>query len=261
VSIIQISTAFNIDLEFEIAEFHKRLLAYLIDFGILVLYLLSMKYVLYNEFLLDFEASAGLDILVISLPMLLYSLLTELWLNGQTVGKKIMSIRVISLEGGEPTLGQYLLRWITRFFEWPFLFGYIALSYYNLIAYAFITGLLGIAVVIIISVSNKNQRLGDMIAGTVVVNTKSALTVADTVFMQINKTDYKVMFPEVMRLSDRDINTIKGVLTQAGKRNNYEMCNRVSMKIKEVLNIQSDMHVDQFLEKLLEDYNYLATKE
>ncbi len=259
--IIQIGTAFNIDLEFEIAEFHKRLLAYIIDFCILLIYLYSMKYMLYNELLLNFEGNVGLDILIVSLPMLLYSLLTELWLNGQTVGKKILSIRVISLEGGEPTFGQYLLRWITKFFEWPFLFGYIAFSNENVMAYSFITGLCGIAVVIIISVSNKNQRLGDMIAGTVVVNTKSALTVADTVFMQINKTDYKVMFPDVMRLSDRDINTIKGVLTQASKRNNYEMCNRVAMKIKEVLHINSDMHVDQFLEKLLEDYNYLATKE
>jgi uncharacterized RDD family membrane protein YckC len=259
--IIQIGTAFNIDLEFEIAEFHKRLLAYIIDFGLLLCYLVSMKYVLYNEFLLNFDASVGMDILIISLPMLLYSLLTELWFNGQTLGKKIMAIRVISLEGGEPTFGQFLLRWITRFFEWPFFFGYIAYSATNVIAYAIITGMLGIAVVIIISVSNKNQRLGDMIAGTVVVNTKSALTVADTVFMEIEKTGYKVMFPEVMRLSDRDINTIKGVLTQAHKTNNYDMCHRVSMKIKEVLHISSDMHVDQFLEKLLADYNYLATIE
>ena len=172
-----------------------------------------------------------------------------------------MAIRVISLEGGEATLGQYLLRWITKFFEWPFLFGYIAFSNANVLGYSFITGLFGIAVVIIISVSNKNQRLGDMIAGTVVVNTKSDLTLADTVFMQIDKTDYKVMFPEVMRLSDRDINTIKGVLTQASKRNNYDMCNRVAMKIREVLQINTDMHVDQFLEKLLADYNYLATQE
>ena len=260
-ALIQIATAFNIDLEFEIAEFHKRLLAYIIDFILLIIYLSSMKYMLYDELLLNWDENAGLDILIISLPMLLYSLLTELWFNGQTIGKKIMSIRVISLEGGEPTFGQFLLRWITKFFEWPFLFGYIAFSSTNLIAYTFITGLFGIAVVIIISVSAKSQRLGDMVAGTVVVNTKSALTIADTVFMQIDKTDYKVMFPEVMRLSDRDINTIKGVLTQAGKRNNFDMCNRVSMKIKEVLNIQSDMHVDQFLEKLLEDYNYLATKE
>ncbi|MBL0184013.1 MAG: RDD family protein [Chitinophagaceae bacterium] len=260
-SIISIGTAFNIDLEFEIAEFHKRLLAYIIDFVLLIIFLYSMKYLLYNGLVSDEEKSVGLDILIISLPMLLYSLLTELWMNGQTVGKKIMGIRVISLEGGEPTLGQFILRWITKFFEWPFMFGYIAFSNTTLIVYCFITGLFGIEVVIIIAVSPKNQRLGDMIAGTVVVNAKSALTVADTVFMQINQTDYKVMFPQVMRLSDRDINTIKSVLTQAGKRNNYDMCHRVAMKIKEVLNIESDLYVDQFLEKLLEDYNYLATKE
>ena len=86
--IIQISTAFNIDLEFEIAEFHKRLLAYFIDFGILLIFLYSMKYVLYNQFLLNWDETAGIDILIISLPMLLYSLLTELWFNGQTIGKK-----------------------------------------------------------------------------------------------------------------------------------------------------------------------------
>ena len=32
-AIIQIATPFNIDLEFEIAEFHKRLFAYIIDFS------------------------------------------------------------------------------------------------------------------------------------------------------------------------------------------------------------------------------------
>ena len=260
-AIIQIATAFNIDLEFEIAEFHKRLLAYIIDFVILIIYLFSMKYLLYNGLVLDLEQNAGLDILVISLPMLLYSLLTELWMNGQTIGKKLMSIRVISLEGGEPTFGQYILRWMTKFFEWPFFFGYIAFSNYNVLAYCFITGLFGIAVVIIISVSGKNQRLGDMAAGTVVVNTRTALTVADTVFMQVNKTDYKVLFPQVMRLSDRDINTIKTVLTQAGKRSNYEMCNRVSLKVKEVLKINTEMKPYLFLKKLLEDYNYLATRE
>ncbi|MEI7964653.1 MAG: RDD family protein [Chitinophagaceae bacterium] len=259
--IIQIATAFNIDLEFEIAEFHKRLLAYIIDFIMMIIYLFSMKYLLYTGFQIDFEQDMGIDILVISLPLLLYSLLTELWMNGQTIGKKILRIRVISLEGGEPSFGQYILRWITKFFEWPFLFGYIFFSKDALLVYIFITGILGISVMIIIAVTGKHQRLGDLAAGTVVVNTKTAFTVDDTVFMQVNQTDYKVLFPEVMRLSDRDINTIKSVLTQAAKRNNFEMCNRVSSKVKDVLNINSDMHTDQFLEKLLEDYNYLATRE
>jgi uncharacterized RDD family membrane protein YckC len=259
--IIQISTAFNIDLEFEIAAFHKRLLAYLIDFFILVLFLFSMKWVFYAGFGLNMKDNMGLDILLISTPMLLYSLLTELWMNGQTIGKKLMAIRVISLDGGEPTLGQFVLRWITKFFEWPFLFGYVFFSADALLAYIIFTGLLGIAVVITITVTAKSQRLGDLAAGTVIVDTKSALSVEDTVFMTVSEENYKVLFPEVMRLSDSDINTIKNVLTQSRKRNNVDMCYRVEAKVKEVLGIRSDLYAPDFLEKLLEDYNYLATKE
>lgn len=259
--IIQVATAFNIDLEFDIAEFHKRLFAYIIDFVLLIIYLYSMKNLLYNGLDIGFRENVGLDILVISLPMLLYSLLTELWMNGQTLGKRIMAIRVISLEGGEPTLGQFILRWITKFFEWPFLFGYIMLQNEILFLYIIITGILGIGVIITIAVTPKSQRLGDLAAGTVVVNTRTKLTVEDTVFMEVNKPDYKVMFPTVMRLSDRDINTIKTVLTEAGKRRNYEMCDRVANKVKEVLQIDTTLYSYQFLEKLLEDYNYLATRE
>lgn len=259
--IIQISTAFNIELEFEIAAFHKRLFAYLLDFSILLVFLFSMKYVLYTGFEISMEGNVGLDILIISLPMFLYSLLTELWMNGQTIGKKLMGIRVISLNGDEPTFGQFLLRWITKFFEWPFFFGYILFSADGLLQNIIITGLLGIAVIIIITVTSKNQRLGDLAAGTVIVNTKSSMSVEDTVFMNVQNENYNVLFPEVMRLSDSDINTIKTVLTKSKKNNNIDMCYRVEAKVKEVLSIKSNLYAPDFLEKLLEDYNYLATKE
>ncbi len=260
-SIIRITTAFNIDLEFEIALFHKRLLAYVIDFIILVIYLMSMKSLLYNGFSIDLEENIGLDMLVISFPMLLYSLVTEVAMNGQTLGKRLMSIRVISLDGGEPTFGQYLLRWITKFFEWPFLFGYVMYSQRALLAYIFITGFFGIVVVILIVATKRSQRLGDLAAGTVIVDTKSTMSVADTVFMNVKNENYVVSFPEVMRLSDSDINTIKTVITQARKRNNDDMSYRVEAKVKQVLGIQSSLSPNSFLEKLLEDYNYLATKE
>lgn len=260
-SSIQINTVFNIDLEFETAPFHRRLLAYGIDFFLLVIYLYTIKYILYQGFSISLKDYMGLDILLISLPMLLYSLVTELSMNGQTPGKKLMKIRVISLDGGEPTAGQFILRWITKFFEWPFLFGYIFNSAEMLVVYIFITGLLGIGVLIAISLSPKNQRLGDIAAGTVLIDTRIDMSVDDTVFMQIENNGYTVLFPQVMQLSDNDINTIKTVLSHAEKRNNYDVCRRVEQKIKMVLQIESTLYPTDFLKKLLQDYNYLATKE
>ncbi|MFT3981735.1 MAG: RDD family protein [Ferruginibacter sp.] len=217
-AVIQINTVFNIDLEFESAAFHKRLLAYAIDFGILIIYLYSMKTLLYSGFDISFREYLGLDLLVVSLPMFLYSLFSEILMNGQTIGKRITGIRVISLDGGKPTVGQFILRWVTKFFEWPFLFGFIVSATEYMIFYVFVTGLLGIGVLIVISLTSKNQRLGDLIANTVVIDAKSNLNVHDTVFMQIDNSNYVPMFPQVMRLSDNDINTIKTVLTQAQKK-------------------------------------------
>jgi uncharacterized RDD family membrane protein YckC len=264
-SIIQIATPFNIDLEFEIAEFHKRLFAYIIDFCILLIYLVIMKNLYYGRF--DdvsrgtLESHIGIDILTISVPMLLYSLVSEVLLHGQSIGKKIMKIRVISLEGGEPTLGQYLIRWMFRAWEWPFLFGYVFFSTESIIAYSLITGFLGIIVVIIIGVSKKSQRLGDIAANTAVVNTRSKLSVQDTIFMEIKQPDYIVKFPEVLKLTDRDINTIKNVVNHFYKTHNADTSTRVARKVQDVLKVSTDMYAIDFLEKLLADYNYLATKE
>ena len=119
----------------------------------------------------------------------------------------------------------------------------------------------GITSIIIISVTPKNQRIGDIVADTVVVETSSKFSVADTIFMQISTTDYIVKFPEVMRLSDRDINTIKNVLNQTKKTNHFDMCNRIALKVQHVLKVPTDMYAIDFLEKIMEDYNYLSTKE
>ena len=93
------------------------------------------------------------------------------------------------------------------------------------------------------------------------VETRSNLTVHDTIFMQVAETNYQVKFPEVMRLSDRDINTIKNVLNQTAKTNQYDMCNRVAFKVQSVLKVSTDMYAIDFLEKIMEDYNYLSTRE
>ncbi|MEP6617347.1 MAG: RDD family protein [Ginsengibacter sp.] len=262
--IIEIATPFNIDLEFEIADFHKRLFAYMFDFILLLLFFISMKYLYYGGFNTGRQlllSHVGIDILTISLPMLLYSLVSEVLMHGQTLGKKLMGIRVVSLEGGEPTLGQYLLRWMFKAYEWPFMFGYTFFSRESIIVYVLITGFLGLIVVAIIAVTKKSQRIGDIAANTVVVNTKSTLTVNDTVFMDIQQPDFIVKYPEVLKLTDRDINTIKNVLNHYYKTRNAVTSRRVANKVQQVLAIQTELFSVDFLEKLLADYNYLVTKE
>ena len=257
-AVVSLDTPFNIPIEFELAQWHQRALAYLIDFGVQVIYLLSMSYVLIGG--LEFqEAQLGFVLIVLLLPVLLYPILTEFLLQGQTIGKMALGIRVVSLDGGEPELTQYLLRWFLKFFDWGFLifvlfWGNGALGFFWLMGGSLVAS-------IVLAVSAKSQRLGDLAARTVVVRTRTKIGVQDTIFMAINEQAYQVTYPEVMRLSDRDINTIKSVIDQAHKTGRHEICQRVALKVQEVLQIQSKLYPYQFLEKVMADYNYLSTRE
>ncbi len=65
---VQISTPFNISLDFEIAPFFKRLVATLLDLTLMVAYASFMRFILYDALLLDGEKAMGIDILVVSVP-------------------------------------------------------------------------------------------------------------------------------------------------------------------------------------------------
>lgn len=259
---VAVSTPFNIDLEFEIAAFHKRLLAWVADIVIMLVYARGMKLFLQETFVTkDGNYPVASDIFLVTLPLLFYHLVMEAVFQGQSLGKKLTGIRVISLHGGEPDIGQYLLRWVFRIWEWPLVFGFVQINSYGIYFQLLATGISGLLVVIIIAVTNKSQRLGDIAAGTTVVETRNHYSLHDTLFLEVSKVDYQVLFPEVMKLSDRDINAIKTVLQQANATRRFDTAFRVAAKIKDVLHVQSDLDVVDFLEKLLADYNYLATKE
>jgi uncharacterized RDD family membrane protein YckC len=260
---IQINTPFNLTLDFEVAPLHKRIISYLLDLVILVIYSWGMKKFLYdvvevtpNTF---YGVNTGADIIAVSIPMLLYPLICELSMHGQSLGKKIVGIRVMSIEGGEPTVSQYLLRWVTRFFEWPLVFGVVLPNFY-VVLQLFFVGFCGVFVVVIIAISKSNQRLGDIGAGTVVVDTKVKTYLHETIFVDISHKDYIVQFPEVMKLTDRDINTIKSILDVASRKQDYKLATTAADKIKNHLKIQSNLSPFDFLEKVLLDYNYISTK-
>lgn len=261
--LIRIETVYNIELEFEAADVPRRMVAYLVDFTILVLYFMIAKYVLYANASLDmdlYQSMMGVDILIISTPMLLYALVCEILMHGQTPGKRLLDIRVVSLDGKEPAVSQYFIRWIFRAFEWPFFFGYVFFAGGVLLGYIILTMFLGIGVITVIAVTPMNQRLGDLAANTVVIKTKSNFSVADTVFVDIADENYTAQFPEVLRLSDRDVNTIIKILRAYASGRNKDICNRLADRIQTVLRIETDMEPVTFLKTLVKDYNYLANK-
>ncbi|HET6768474.1 MAG TPA: RDD family protein [Chitinophagaceae bacterium] len=256
---IQINTPFNLALDFEVAGLHKRILAYFIDLSILVIYSWGMKAFLADIISLEHN-KYGIDILLVSIPMLLYSFVCEVSLRGQSLGKKIVGIRVMSLEGGEPTISQYLLRWATRFFEWPLVFSPV-MPGFGVLVQLFFVGFFGVFVVIIIAISKANQRLGDLGAGTVVVDVKSKTYLHETIFLDVSAKDYIVEYPEVMKLTDRDINTIKSILDVASRKGDLKLAASAAEKIKTHLKIKSSLYPFDFLEKVLMDYNYISTKQ
>jgi uncharacterized RDD family membrane protein YckC len=267
-STVQIPTPFNIDLDFEIAAFHKRIFAYLVDLVIIVTYAWAMGKLLYNNRTMHAMegaerwggATVAWSTLIITLPILFYPLLTEILMHGQTVGKKLLNIRVVNVRGGEPSLSQYITRWIFRFFEWPLVFG-VVLPGFLIVLQVMTTMMMGIVVIIIVAITKNHRRLGDLAANTVLVKTKIDTSINDTVFQEVNQKDYVVHFPQVMQLSDRDINTIKSILSNSNNKSGEDLAWRVTDRVKTALQINSSLHPFQFLDKLLQDYNYLATKE
>lgn len=228
------------------------------DLVILVIYSWGMK--IFIAEVIDPEINEyGIEILLVSIPMMIYPLLFEILFHGQSIGKKLLGIRVMSLEGGEPTISQYLLRWATRFFEWPLVFSFVYPGI-DVRFQLFAVGFFGVFVVVIIAVTKANQRLGDLGAGTVVVDTRAKTYLHETVFLDISHKDYAVQFPEVMKLTDRDINTIKSILDVAVRKGDHNLATTASDKIKNHLKIQSTLPPFDFLEKVLMDYNYISTK-
>jgi hypothetical protein len=105
-----------------------------------------------------------------------------------------------------------------------------------------------------------DQRLGDIVAGTIVVSTKTKSTLNDTIFRDMSDTDYTPQFPQILKLSDRDMNKIKELMDRAIKSNNMELTARVSYRIRDVLKIETEMEHLNFLETVLNDYNYYTTR-
>ena len=103
------------------------------------------------------------------------------------------------------------------------------------------------------------QRIGDLVAGTILISTRTNTSWEDTVFTEL-ESHYQPRFPLVMQLSDKDINTLKSIIETVKRKSDYDLSMRIGERIKSKLRIESDQDSLDFLETLLKDYNYYSTK-
>ncbi|HTQ65723.1 MAG TPA: RDD family protein [Puia sp.] len=251
---VKLDTGFNIEVEFPISPFARRMFAWVIDVVVISSYLWIGSKLLNYLFPEQWPDHDWVYVLF-GLPVIVYHPVCEITMNGQSIGKKAMAIKVIAADGGQPTISQYLIRWAFRIIDFPgWIFGAIATGALPWWCSIFIFG--GIGSVIITS---KSQRLGDLVAGTIIIDTQTRTSWEDTVFTEL-ESNYQPRFPEVMRLSDKDINTLKSIIERVRKKGDYDLSMRIAERIKMKLTIASDQDSFDFLETLLKDYNYYSTK-
>ncbi|MGB0522796.1 MAG: RDD family protein [Flammeovirgaceae bacterium] len=234
---IQIETTQHVHIEYELASIGDRIVAYLIDFGVIVAYELVMWRILVA---LDLFNTVT-QIVLMAMPFFLYDLISEIALDGRSLGKIARKIKIISLNGRQPALASYLLRWLLRPIDFGVSFG-------------------GISIITMI-LTGKGQRLGDLVGNTAVISTQQKIKGSTTLLPQIDP-DYEPTYTEVTQLTDEEIRLIREVLRDfhlsQGKQS--EPLLLLTNKVTDFLGIETEEKPFQFLKTVLKDYHHLTSE-
>ncbi len=240
---IRINTSQNIDIDYEIAGLGERIAARCIDIGIfLALAIIFVVLMLIAQMGMSGYAAMTLFFVYMAI-FVFYDLVCEMVMNGQTVGKRAMKIKVISIDGTQPTFSQYLMRWLFRAIDFGFPFGW------------------GVVALVAVAVSKNHQRLGDMLAKTTLIKTTPRTQYENVAFSFLLPETYEPQFKEVLHLTDRDAELIHEVLVGYYQTNNTELIYALAAKIKSHIAVQvpAGMNELQFLEAVLKDYKHLTS--
>ena len=229
----QIETAQNVGINQNVASIGDRMLGYLIDSAIILLYIIAAITLLVSLNLDPGDAWAVY--LLVSLPAFLYYVLLETFMNGKTVGKSVMKTRVVKLDGSKPSFANYFVRWILRVIDVVLTSG-------------------GVAALTIILKGN-GQRLGDIAAGTTVISERQKLTIEDTLIKDIPK-DYVPTYSQVTVLNDSDMQTIKNLYDEAVRKGNHNIILNLHHRLLKVMEIETKEKPVDFVAKVIKDYNY-----
>ncbi|MCM4168846.1 hypothetical protein KCTC52924_02542 [Arenibacter antarcticus] len=233
---LQINTTQNVNLDYKIVGIGERIMAFLIDAFLLYLYAMLVQVIgtTIGYVFDDSWTQIGL-VSLIFLPAMFYSLLMHSLFNGRTVGKMLLKIRVVRVDGTPVHWSNLLVRWILRFVDIWLFFGSVG--------------------ILAILFTHKKQRLGDVAAGTVVISTKNNVKISHTILEEVEET-YIPTFLNVTLLTDRDIRLIKETYHIAARSGDYKTMKVLRVKVEKLLSSNSALYDTQYLDTVLKDYNF-----
>jgi uncharacterized RDD family membrane protein YckC len=247
---VKIKTSQNIDIDYEVAGLGERFLARVVDIGIFTALIYVVYFIViffYLSQIQEMRDGSGVPIFLIvigiiySILFIFYDLVAEIYFNGQSIGKYAIKIKVVNIDGAQPTIGQYFLRWAFRLLDFGITFG--------------------IGAVISVAVSEKKQRIGDLVAGTTLIKTKPRTTL-DELFLNSQDDSYEPVFPEVSNLTDEEITLIHEVISNFKSTGNSRVVYNMALQVKDhlAITVPREMNDFDFLQTIIKDYSYITSR-
>jgi len=252
---IEFESAQNVKIEYELASVGSRTAAAAIDFILFAVYFVIFGAVF--GFIDVFKENMGaflfLQFLLMRLPWILYNPIVEYLTHGQSLGKYVVGIRVVTVNGERPGLREVFTRWLFKGdFLWisPDLF---ALFWFGI-------GLMGI---VYAGTSNRTQRIGDVMANTLVIRNKSSVNYSLNDVLGIrNKANHTPSYPQAILFTDEDMLLIKTTIKRLRTNPNDEIKKfAVELADESARTLGLDKTPKKrlkFLETLLQDYVVLT---
>lgn len=228
---IYINTNQNVQINYEISSIGDRIIAYLIDS-------LVISGVSLGIFLLSNVIGLGYGTFLLFAIIFFYHFICELTMNGQSVGKRNRGIRVMKKDGNAATISAYFLRFLLRPID----------TIYGL----------GLAIMFF---TKHQQRLGDLAAGTIVVNVKSENELKQQIREEMSiDLQQEVMYPEVVSLTDKEVQLIRTVLRNRVDHQRHENVVELARKIGDKTGAQFITEESYpFLLRVVQDYYKVHT--
>jgi uncharacterized RDD family membrane protein YckC len=214
---VEILTSQNVPIQYELAPLRDRFFAWALDLIILVAIITAVSVLASYAFSIFGFNKVWMFVLYPFL--LLYHPLFEVLMDGQTPGKRMVGLKVMKLNGREPTISDYLIRWVFRLVD-------ITLS-------------MGGVGALLISTTDRQQRLGGLLSDTIVVRIRPTRSVLlqDILNMHATGPD-EFEFPGVTRFTETDMLLMKSVVEEyerhpnaAHKQAFEEMISHVSLEL------------------------------